>query len=187
MELCIIQHLYCKHIPMAEITVPQKGGRRKLQAPRLDLTPMVDLGFILITFFIFTTTLSDNRAMQVVMPDNTPTERPQVVPEESTITLIPTNNHKVIWYEGALKSKKQAKTTSMVEVRSVLLHKKQVVAALSATFSVNAHKMYVLIKPADDCKYEDVVHLLDEMTITDVPLYCIVDVSPEEKEMLLKK
>ena len=88
---------------MAEIITPQKGGRRQLQPPRLDLTPMVDLGFILITFFIFTTTLAKSEIMKIEMPSNEPTTNPSVVIEESVITLIPVKNHTVYWYEGSFK------------------------------------------------------------------------------------
>jgi biopolymer transport protein ExbD len=57
---------------MAEMNLPEKGGRRRVQPPRIDLTPMVDLGFLLITFFMFTTTLAQNKTLELNMPDRTP-------------------------------------------------------------------------------------------------------------------
>ncbi len=52
---------------MAEIQVSGKHGR-KAATPRIDFTPMVDLGFLLITFFMMTTTMSAPKAMDISMP-----------------------------------------------------------------------------------------------------------------------
>jgi biopolymer transport protein ExbD len=172
---------------MAEINMPQKSGKRKLQPPRLDLTPMVDLGFILITFFIFTTTLARSEMMKIEMPSNEPTLNPSVVIEESVITLIPVKDHNVLWYEGSLRDDGQVKLCAIDKVRDVLLQKQKAVRALPETLSDKAHKMYVIIKPNDNCKYADVVQLLDEMIITGSPDYCLMDVSAEEKEMIARK
>ena len=172
---------------MAEIIAPQKSGKRKLQPPRLDLTPMVDLGFILITFFIFTTTLVKQQVMKITMPSKESTDKPSVVIEESVITLIPVKNHNVLWYEGSYKGPGLVKTDPLSNVRQVLMEKKQCVARLSASFSAAAHKMYVIIKPNDDCKYADLVQLLDELIIINAPDYTLMDLSPEEKDMLSKK
>ncbi len=86
---------------MAEMNMPQKGGRRKVQAPRIDLTPMVDLGFLLITFFMFTTTLAQQKTMPLQLPSNERTNTPTVVPAESTLTLIAVKGHGILYYEGA--------------------------------------------------------------------------------------
>jgi biopolymer transport protein ExbD len=172
---------------MAEINMPQKGGKRKLQTPRLDLTPMVDLGFILITFFLFTTTMARPKTMELNMPSNEHTDEHPVIPEESTITIIPVKGHRIIYYEGILSNPDQLKQCTRNGIRDVLIGKKKQVAALPSTFSTAAHKLYVLIKPDDNCKYEDVVQLLDEMMINNVPNYTIMDITPEEKEAVVKK
>ena len=178
---------YHKHTVMAEINAPAKTGKRKTQAPRIDLTPMVDLGFLLITFFMFTTTLANPKALQITMPDSVDhPETPTPYIAEATITLIPVSGHKVVYYNGALESKDQLKTESMTGIRSVLLDKKNAVAALPATFSKEAHKLHVLIKPDVSSSYADLVSILDEMTIEDVPYYAIVDITTEEKAMLKK-
>ena len=53
---------------MADIQVKEKSGRRKVQSPKVDLTPMVDLGFILITFFIYTTTMAKPKSLVLDKP-----------------------------------------------------------------------------------------------------------------------
>jgi len=77
------------------------GGRirRKKLATRVDLTAMVDLAFLLITFFILTTTLQKPKAMGLIMPDNSkPTETPY--PESRTMTILVGAHNKVEWYIG---------------------------------------------------------------------------------------
>ena len=169
---------------MAEMNLPQKG--RRSQTPRIDLTPMVDLGFLLITFFMYTTTLAKPATMELKLPSNEPTTTPTTVVAESTITLITIKDHRIVYYEGMLDDATVPKQCSFSQLRSVLLDKKSRVISLPLTFSPAAHKMYALIKPGDNSTYEDLVQLLDEMIIDVIPLYTIMDVSPEEKEWLMK-
>src|SRR5215217_6169934 len=82
-----------------------KGGggkvRSKKASTRVDLTAMVDLAFLLITFFILTTTLQKPKAMDLVMPDkdeNNDTNLP--VPESRTMTILLGSNNKLEWYIG---------------------------------------------------------------------------------------
>ena len=165
--------------------MPQKTGRRKLQTPRIDLTPMVDLGFLLITFFMITTTMAKPRVMDINMPYKT-SENKTVFVEEATITLIPIGGHRIAYYNGILKIKDQLMYKPMGSIRELLLNKKKVVAALPATFSADAHKLHVLIRPSDKCRYEDLVAVMDEMLIVDVPYYAIMDVTAEENEWIEK-
>ena len=171
---------------MAELNMPAKNGKRKVQAPRIDLTPMVDLGFLLITFFMFTTTMAREKVMDIRMPDNEPTQVPTVFIAESTITLIPDKNHTVRYYEGALTGPGDLKTTTAANILPVLLKKKNEVAALPASFSTEAHKIHVLIKPTTDSKYEDVVQMMDDMLITDVTYYALTDLTEDELQTLKK-
>jgi biopolymer transport protein ExbD len=186
MESLPLFHLYNKHTTMAEMNLPQKGGR-KVQAPRIDLTPMVDLGFLLITFFMFTTTLAQQRAMQLSMPSPAAGQPPTVIPEESTLTLIATKGHKVVYYDGTLNGKEEMKGCATGKVTGIVLEKKKAVAALPANLSAEAHKLHVQIKPMDNSSYEDVVQLLDAMLIADVPYYVIMDVTEEEKNAISER
>jgi biopolymer transport protein ExbD len=168
---------------MAEINMPQRNGKKKKQTPRIDFTPMVDLGFLLITFFIYTTTIARPNAMVINMPVEGP---PGKIPEESTITIIPVKGHNLVYYEGNLNGGEHLKHCSVNDIRTVLLNKKNQVKALPASFSKAAHKVYVLIKPNDDSQYGDMVQLLDEMNITDIDNYMLLSVTPEEKALLEK-
>lgn len=172
---------------MADMQLPQKkNGKRKVHALRVDLTPMVDLGFLLIAFFMYTTSMAKPKTMQVNMP----------VPgghtafcEECTVTLIPAQNHKIIFYKGALQDSTQSIVSSFINdsLRSLLIKEQQSVKALPASFSAEAHNLHVIIKPDDACTYEDIVHLLDEMSILDIKYYAMTDISAADKELVTKK
>ena len=174
---------------MAEINMPQKGGKKRTHTSlRVELTPMVDLGFLLISFFMYTTTMAKPRTMEIRMPSPAPADTSQTkYPEESTITIIPVSGHKVFYYNGALKDETVLKITSVSNCRDILLKMKSDLARLPNTLSPEAHKLHVLIKPGDDSKYSDLVQLLDEMNISDVPYYALVDITPADKEWLVKK
>ncbi len=174
---------------MAEMNMPEKQGKRKAHAAlRIDLTPMVDLGFLLITFFMYTTTMAKPKTMEIRMPAPAPPDVVQTkYPEESTITIIPIAGHKIFYYTGILKDEAQLKNAPISSCRDILIKMKADVAHLPNTLSPEAHKLHVLIKPNEDSKYNDLVQLLDEMNISDVPYYALVDISPEEKEWLQKK
>jgi biopolymer transport protein ExbD len=86
---------------MAEIQQTVSGNkRRKPRTPRIDLTPMVDLGFLLITFFMYTTTLARPKVMELQMPDVPPTPATPTVIPEATLVIIPTEGHRIAYYPG---------------------------------------------------------------------------------------
>ncbi|MBL7717858.1 MAG: biopolymer transporter ExbD [Flavipsychrobacter sp.] len=168
---------------MADMNLPQKSGKRKVQAPRIDLTPMVDLGFLLITFFIFTTTMAKAHTMELNMPYKTD-QRTTAFTEESTLTLVPTAKRSVVYYEGAFHPDKKAERTAVSNIRQLLLAQQKKAAALPNSFSPEAHLLHVVIKPAPDCTYEDVINILDEMNILDIRYYALDDISIPEKEWM---
>ncbi len=156
-----------------------KRKGRGAPVPRVDLTPMVDLGFLLITFFMFTTSLTDPRSLVVNMPVPTSTDRMAFV-DTSTITIIPYENHLYLSYEGAFEKSLVTHPITQVEVRTALLQKQSELRDLPTSFSKTAHKLHVIIKPHQTSKYQDLVAVLDEMTISKVPVYVIDEPSAEE-------
>jgi biopolymer transport protein ExbD len=170
---------------MAEMDTSGGGGhkkgpgvkKQKKLSTRVDLTPMVDLGFLLITFFIFTTTMSQPTAMQLFLPKDT--EKPEEqnkVKASGALTLMLGKNDVIYYYEGELlPDGSNFKTTTFKEIRTVILDKKK---------STDPKDFVVVIKPDNEATYKNTVDILDEMTINDVKRYAMVDISPVEQQLV---
>lgn len=166
----------------------KKGGgkvRTKKKSTRVDLTAMVDLAFLLVTFFMLTTTLSKPKAMDLTMPDKDEKVIDQKpVPESRTVTLLLGANNKIEWYRG-LPGKPyngQAPTTDnfgKTGIRKTLLDLKKTIEEESG-----GKPMIVLVKPSDKSVYKNVVDIMDELNIAKVDIRAIVDILPLEVELL---
>ena len=160
----------------------KSGGKRSTrQMPiRVDLTAMVDLAFLLITFFMLTTSLTKPRIMSVVMPAPGP---PGFVPETGTMTICLGKNNQALWYLGmASKPLTAPKLTAGGEdLRMVIIETSKKV------FASTGKGMMVLLKPADHSVYANLVDALDEINIANVPSYAIVKISPEDIDLLKQK
>jgi len=151
----------------------------KKMSTRVDLTPMVDLGFLLITFFIFTTTMSQPTAMKLFLPDDTAKPEEQNKAKESgALTILLGKENHVFYYEGILKADATGtnfKSTNFKEIRDVLIQKKQ---------NTDTADLVVVIKPNDECSYKNVIDILDEMSINVIKRYALVDISPDEEQLI---
>ncbi len=159
-----------------------KGGkvRSKKASTRVDLTAMVDLAFLLITFFMLTTTLSKPKAMDLTMPDKDDKTKDQLaVAASRSMTLLLGANNKVEWFIGE-PGKSQPTTDNYGKngLRKTLIEKGKEIQQTTGKY------MVVLIKPSDKSNYKNVVDVIDEMNITGVQSYAIVDILPAELELL---
>ncbi|HNX86583.1 MAG TPA: biopolymer transporter ExbD [Bacteroidales bacterium] len=99
---------------MAELIVEEKGkkgGKRraKKQSTRIDMTPMVDLMCLLITFFMLTTAFSKPKVMVITMPEKDKSEDPKNAPKisaERTLNILLTEKNEVFYYQGMADAKK---------------------------------------------------------------------------------
>jgi biopolymer transport protein ExbD len=146
----------------------------KKLSTRVDLTPMVDLGFLLITFFIFTISMSEPTAMNLSMPkDTNDTKLDTKVKESGSLTLMLGKENVIYYYYGSDPSTMQ--TTTYKDVRDIILKKKK---------TTPAEDFFVIIKPDKDASYRNAVDLLDEMTINDVSRYAMVDPTADEYDKI---
>lgn len=158
-----------------------KTGKRMLKkSTRVDLTPMVDLGFLLITFFVFTTTMAKPKAMGIVYPKDS--NQPSPLCESCVLTVIPAANNKLYYYEGTLQKANDIKETSFNAegLRQLLLAKKETVKTVRG----NEDELSLIIRPADESTYKNFVDVLDEINITGVKRYFIDDITAPEKQLL---
>ena len=152
--------------------------KAKKLSTRVDMTPMVDLGFLLITFFIFTSTMSAPAAMKLAMPKDTDKPEEQNKAKESgALTLMLGKGDQVYYYEGQLlPDGSNFKSTGFKGVREVILDKKR---------RTPEDDLVIVIKPNDDATYKNTVDILDEMTIAEIKRFALVDITPQENEVVI--
>lgn len=160
-------------------------------APAVDLTPMVDLGFLLIAFFMFTTTMSKPFAMDVQMPYKEENlEKPTVIKNSTAMTLLLGKDHQLHYYEGMPEGNLADKlVTSGFEgkhnIRDKIREKKATIKTLVAKGELQAgDDLVVVIKASDEATTDDLVKVLDEMTISRVPVYSLVDITAAEQQLI---
>lgn len=185
---------------MAELNTGDGGGKKgdgkvrsKKSNAKVDLTAMVDLAFLLITFFMLTTTLSKPQSMSLGLPDkeDKPDPKNQVkVDENRTMTILLGDNNKLVRYVGLLATPVAGGAPKDFSygkegIRKELIARKKLVLE----YTGNKDKgMIVIIKPSKKSNYRNLVDILDEMAIVDVPTYAIVnDYTPEETKLLESK
>lgn len=177
---------------MAELDTSGGGGKKggkvrsKKQSTRVDLTAMVDLAFLLITFFMLTTTLAKPQAMDLAMPDKDDEQKDAQldVADTRTMTVLLGKDNKIEWYMGLLDNPIGSPTTTNYAkdgIRASLVEKNKEVIAQTGDPKKG---LIVLIKPSDKSTYKNLVDILDEMKITNVSTYAIVDIVEPEIELL---
>ncbi len=155
---------------MAEIDT--SGGGKKKKGPgvkkgkklstRVDLTPMVDLGFLLVTFFVFTTTMETPTAMNMNEPNDKDTSQAQKVKNSGAMTILLGKQNQVYYYFGQLDPNtlsEQFKSTTFKQVRDLIVEKKKATPP--------GDLMYI-IKSSDESTFKNAINILDEMTISDI-------------------
>ena len=170
------------------------------------MTPMVDLGFLLITFFIFTATISSPTTMDLNMPKETDKKEDETkIKQSGALTILLGKNNKVFFYEGELAPDgSNFKETDFVGIRKEIINKKKDVIATHVHDAKceeikqkakekndkNWEKadldkdFVVVIKPNADATYKNTVDMLDEMTINNVKRFAMVKISEPEDELL---
>jgi len=170
---------------MADMITGARGKGHNTPPPRVDLTPMVDMGFLLITFFMFTTTLAAPRTLELNMPSKERPDSPTAFPEESTLTLLPGPGHRVYYYNGKFSGADTLSSVPLQQVVKLVAARKAHAAALPASISARAHQLHVIIRPADGSRFEDLVTVLDAMLIDQIDIYAVADITPQEAALMI--
>jgi len=176
---------------MAELNISgggNKGGkvRSKKLSTRVDLTAMVDLAFLLITFFMLTTTLGKPQAMDLAMPDkDEKNKNAQLeVADNRTMTILLGKSSRLEWYMGTVEKPLVPPTVDNFGkngIRKAIIEESKKVLSITG----NSKKgLIVLIKPSDQSNYRNLVDILDEMKICNVQSYAIVDITKPEIALL---
>lgn len=173
---------------MAELTAStgkaNGGYRRNRMSTRVDLTAMVDLAFLLITFFILTTTLQKSQMFGVTMPDDTPVKPPLTISENRTMNIVLGKDNQAVSYLGMTeKPLTDPKVTGYGKdgIRQAIIELSKRVTATTGK------EMFVIIKASDHSVYENLVNTLDEIHITGTTGYAIEEITPKEVSLLRHK
>jgi biopolymer transport protein ExbD len=162
-----------------------KAGVKRMKKANLkiDMTPMVDLGFLLISFFIFTTEISKPVVTNLYMPKN---GDPTPIPESKSLSVLLSDNDHVFYYTGdmnqAIKNNQVFQTSygELNGIGSVIRQKQNDLKKRK----IDKRDMIILIKPGINSSYRNVINALDEMLINGVTRYVIVDLEEEEKSYI---
>ena len=204
---------------MAEIVQEEghkgKGKRKaKKHGTHIDMTPMVDLACLLLTFFMLTTAFNKPKVMEIMMPEKPKeNEKPPELDKDRALNVILVEKDKVLWYVGLADPNKTLPVLAETDfskdgIRKVLLQrnkelftrvsnmKKDVTegklkiprdsidSRIKRFYKEDKTGPIVLIKAADGVKYRNIVDIMDEMAITNIARYTLVDINPVEKMMV---
>ena len=204
---------------MAEVSNEQQGAekgkhkkvRSKKSSTHIDMTPMVDLAFLLLTFFMLSTTFSKPKTMEINMPVK-PDKPNDELKVNNAVTLLLTDKNKIFWYFGEFKPEETQldeanfSPDASNSLRKILLDKnkdansrikdleKKLIRGeiKDTTFKrmrvdIQAEKqsLFVLIKTDDKAKYKNVIDALDECNICNVGKYALIDIMQAELDLLI--
>ena len=170
---------------MAEMDTSSGGGHKKgpgvkkakKLSTRVDLTPMVDLGFLLLTFFVFTTTMSHPTAMNMNEPKDDPDNQLKVK-NSGVMTLLLGKADQVYYYYGELTDpNSQFKSSNFKDIRALINAKRAATPIGDLMYIIKADK---------EATFKNAINILDEMTISNVPPghYAEVDMSEGEAKLI---
>lgn len=175
--------------------------KAKKLSTRVDMTPMVDLGFLLITFFIFTTTMSTPNTMPLTMPSDEQDPKDLTeVKESGALTIMLGKDNQVYYYEGQLKSDgSNFLSSNFKDIRKVIIDKKKMVKSIHV-HDPGCQKIWekhggdqkscldkdfvVVIKPNPEATYKNTIDMLDEMTINNVQRFAMIDITGDENTLV---
>jgi len=172
---------------MAEVDIKRSAPgtkRLKKKSTRVDLTPMVDLGFLLITFFVFTTRLSEAKVMGLNEPIEKTTFN-DLVCSSCVLTVFLDDKNRISYYEGMPESGPAVKQTTFTVngIRRVLLEKKEKVRMALG----NTDCFVLIIKPGKRSTMQNFVDMMDEVAINDIVHYYISETDETDKKLFGKE
>ncbi|WP_298392389.1 biopolymer transporter ExbD [Flavobacterium sp.] len=162
--------------------------RSKKLHPKIDLTAMISISFLLIIFFMVTIELAKPKSMSLGLPDTGCGGCGPIgcrLRQERVITILLDDNNKIITYQGLLEyPDDKPKTISYGKegIRKELLTKNKIITEQLGDRNRGA---IVIIKPSKNSNFGNLVSILDEMAITNIQTYAIInDISAEENNLL---
>lgn len=187
MMFIIIENLMETEQLQSAIALNKKRHSATIQ-PRIDMTPMVDLGFLLVSFFIFTTTISSPHSMSLSIPPST-TINGSAIRESNALTLLLDKDNKVFVYEGRwqeAKQNNQVLLSGFYSGKGIADRIRQKQNLLDRNHMNGREDMVLMIKPGRGASYGNMIDALDEALINNVKRYVVMKPDPDETAWLDK-
>lgn len=168
---------------MGEVNTDQNGGEKtgllpksKKLSTRVDMTPVVDLAFLLLTFFMLATTFIKPQVMELILPEQQEDQDVSKLPkvnEKKVLSIVLEGDNKIYWYIGLTDPQVRETDYSATGVREVL-----------SQYNQTIEKLVVLVKPDTRATYENLVDILDELEITNTARYALVEMGDEDRTIM---
>ncbi len=151
----------------------KKGGKKRKKGRRLgiriDMTPLVDVAFLLLTFFMFTTSMSRPQTMEINLP---PDKDVKVEIAESNLLTLRINEKGEMFWNTGIESPKRLERAGM---QKFLVEKSQA-----------NPKLTVLVKVDRGGKYAMMVNTIDELNSAGIQRFSIAPLLDADKALMAK-
>ncbi len=151
----------------------RKKGKKRKKARRLgirmDMTPLVDVAFLLLTFFMFTTSMSRPQTMEINLP---PDKEVKVEIAESNLLTIRVDQKGDIFWNVGIESPKRLDPATL---RTFLREKSQ-----------GNPKLTTLVKVAREGRYSMLVNMIDELNLAQIQRFSIAPLLDADKALLMR-
>ena len=160
---------------MAEVQTAEPRGKKKGKhkkkrrvAIRIDMTPMVDVAFLLLTFFMLTTAFTRPQAMEINLP---PGDTKVEVAASNLMTLRVVPDGSIYWSIGTEAPKK----VEWKDFRNLIIQSNKA-----------NPRLITLIKVDRKAKYQDMIDIIDELNLDNVTRFSLAPMTPEDQQVLAK-
>ncbi|PTT72078.1 MULTISPECIES: biopolymer transporter ExbD [unclassified Chryseobacterium] len=169
---------------MAEVIAQEKqgGSKQRKKLIRVDMTPMVDLGFLLITFFMFTTNFTKPNVMDLGLPakdPHPPTISDVVIDQKNQITFILGKDNRVFYHQSY---KEELNKNNLKETNFSGINITKIISE-AYNNAPNKGNFTIIVEPTDDANYKNFVDVLDNIAISKKERYGVTDIKPWEKKV----
>ncbi len=159
----------------------KRAGPLRKTSSRVDMTAMVDVAFLLLTFFVLTATIQSDRLIETVLPP--PCDGcTQKVAEEKVLTLILDRDNQLFYYTGEADAAVKQTDYGSNGLRTVLFDhlNRYPNPCISDDHRKNCWDPIFVIKARQQSRYGNFVNLIDELSITQAKKYVIAAFLPED-------
>lgn len=168
---------------MAEVITKEKSGGKQNKKPiKIDMTPMVDLNFLLLMFFMFTSSFTKPNVMDLGLPAKDPNPVPindKVIDQRNQITFIIGENNRIFYHQSNEKDLTEA---GLKETDYNGLNVSKIISNAYEQ-APKKENFTIIVKPTDDANYKNFVDMMDNISISKKERYGISDIKPWEKKV----